>query len=353
MRAVLLPIWNAYGFFASYANIDGINPTALKAAPPVQERNEIDRWILALLHKTEINFHKHMEAYNLAEVAPELSRFIDNLTNWYIRLNRQRFWAGKDEIAASDKLAAYATLFEVLSRFAQLIAPNLPFFAESLFASLQHGIKPKDLASQGAQSVHETLYQVPGELSQPNVALVIQMQIAQRAILLGRSLRSDAKIGLRQPLAKISLAGLTADESKNLLAFEALVKQELNIKGITLLSDGSALVVENVKPNLARLGKRMGKKVPTITAQLKSWGSKEILAFEAKGFAEIEGERLERDDLIIERKATEGKCAGALEGLVGELDTLLTPELLREGLMRELVNRIQQMRKTNKFHLKT
>jgi len=352
MRAVLLPLWNSYNFFVSYANIDGFNPSEAKNAPPVEKRPRIDQWILALLQETELQVHKEMEAYQLSNVFPHLAKFLENLTNWYIRLNRSRYWEAKGNEFSADKLAAYSTLFEVLERFGLLLAPYLPFFADYLNAALKYGVLPKDMKNTpGLESVHERLYQLPKALKQGELDLILEMAVAQRAILLGRSLRAEAKIGLRQPLKKLSVAGLSESEAKHLHERQDMVLQELNLKEIEFLKDGSKLVVESVKPNLKRLGAKLGKKMRDVTEQLKTWGASEIAAFEASNGATVAGERLEKDDLFIERKAAEGKCAGALQGLVAELDTTLTPELRKEGLARELINRVQQRRKEMKLNL--
>lgn len=351
MRAVLLPLWNAYQFFASYANLDGFDPSWAKKAPKVETRPKIDQWILALLQETENLYHKEMEAYELANVFPILAKFLDNLTNWYIRLNRSRYWETKGQEFSEDKLSAYATLFEVLDRFGLLLAPYTPFFSEYLNGALHHGKKPQDLNQPSLASVHEKIFTLPKPLNDSDRALLSEMAVAQRAILLGRSLRAESKIGLRQPLLSMKVAGLSELEQKHLKAQEYLVLSELNLKSIEFLKDGSGLVVETVKPNLKRLGQKLGKKMPGVQKELRAWGNKEIQAFEAAGFALVAGERLEKEDLLIERKAQEGKVAGALEGMVAELNTTITPELKKEGLMRELVNRIQQRRKENKFQL--
>jgi isoleucyl-tRNA synthetase len=228
----------------------------------------------------------------------------------------------------------------------------LPFFAEYLHAALHHGLKPQDLASQAKlESVHEKLYSIPSALGERERSLVAGMAVAQRAILLGRSLRAESRIGLRQPLQKMKVAGLSAEEKHLLQEQSAMVLSELNLKELEFLSDGAGLVVESAKPNLKRLGARLGKKMPLLQQELKSWGSGEISAFEKTGSALVAGETLERKDVLIDRKAAEGKTAGALEGMVAELDTTLTPALVREGLMREMVNRIQQGRKERKFNL--
>ncbi len=376
MRAVMLPIWNAYGFFASYANIDGFQKKDLLQAPAIDKRPQIDRWILAKLKQTEEKIHATMEDYNLSPVSGHLVSFIDDLTNWYVRLNRGRFWAEKGDEFSEDKLAAYATLWDALETFSRLLAPYLPFFSESLYGALNHCLSPTELAKQNVKSVHEEFFPLqrqttdqdtlllgahmpPDELddlsgsilSDDELKLVSEMEIAQRAILLGRSLRADAKIGLRQPLEKISFAGLEDSEKQNLKDMEDLVLRELNLKEIDLLEDGSGLVEESVKPNLPRLGPRVGKNMGKLMKELKSWGSKEIAAFEAAGKATVADLEIEPADLLIERKAKAGKCAGALSGLVAELATDVSDELLNEGLQRELVNRIQQRRKAMDFNL--
>lgn len=377
MRAVMLPLWNAYGFFASYANIDGFQPELAAEAPALKERPRIDRWIKALLCETEEAIHETMERYEIAPVAGHLSRFVDNLTNWYIRLNRSRFWEEKQGGKFSpDKLAAYATLWETLESFSRVLAPFLPFFAESLHAALHFGIEPGALAASNVKSVHEALFDMhrrltksdepllnlhlpqteidkmeESSLSDGERELIREMAIAQRVILLGRSLRAEAKIGLRQPLARMHLAGVSAKEQHYLEELGDLVRRELNVKEIDFAADPAKLVIETVKPNLPRLGPRLGKKMGVVTGRLKNWTAKEIAAFEKSGRTEIEGEELTREDILIERKAQPGKCAGALEGVVAELDTTLTPALLLEGLEREIVNRIQQRRKADGLRL--
>jgi isoleucyl-tRNA synthetase len=352
MRAVLLPLWNAYQFFGSYANIDGFDPSLWKKAPTLEQRPRIDQWILALLKDTEVKVHKEMEAYELANVFPLLARFLDNLTNWYIRLNRSRFWEAKGDEFTADKLSAYATVFEVLDRFGLLLAPYLPYFSEYLNGALHYGLKPEALgAHESVQSVHERIYHMPEAETAAEQALIDEMAVAQRAILLGRSLRAEAKIGLRQPLERMSVAGLSPEESRHLRDLESLVLSELNLKELHFLSDGTGLVVESVKPNLKRLGARLGKKLKAVQDELKVWGAREIRAFEQAGSATVAGELLEKEDLLIDRKAAEGKTAGALEGLVAELDIRLTPELKREGLVRELINRVQQQRKEKRLKL--
>ncbi len=356
MRAIMLPIWNAYNFFASYANIDGLTKNDLLMAPPADKRPKMDRWILAKLKETEEKIHATMETYDLSPTSGHLASFIDELTNWYVRLNRSRYWAEKGESFSEDKLAAYATLWESLETFSRLLGPYLPFFAEVLYSALNHGLSPDKLADGDQKSVHEELFNltrsnVSSHLSKNELKLIEEMAIAQRATLLGRSLRAEAKIGLRQPLAWIAFAGLDALEKKNLSDMEGLVLRELNVKEVRMLDNGTDLVEESVKPNLPRLGPRVGKNMRSLVQELKAWGAKEIQEFELSQKATIAGISIEPEDLLIERKAKPGKCAGALSGLVAELGTEISPALLDEGLQRELVNRIQQRRKAMDFKL--
>ena len=377
MRAVMLPLWNAYGFFSSYANIDGFTPALVATAPPTSERHRLDRWILALLKSTETEIHASMERYEIAPVFPLLAKFVDNLTNWYLRLSRARFWAeSKPGKLDREKLSAYATLWETLEGFSRLLAPFLPFFSETLHAALKHGVHPRDLAQNSFQSIHETLFDLHRQLSAEDEVLLTQhlpsaelasleedaaskaeqkliaeMRLAQKIILLGRSLRAEAKIGLRQPLAKITLAGLSTAETDLLKDLAGLIYSELNVKAVQVSTDPRSLVVTTVKPNLPRLGPRLGKQLGLVIKALQKWSEAEISQLETSGAQMIGDVRIEREDVLIARTAVAGRCAGALEGLVAEIDTQLSPELLDEGLARELINRIQQRRKAMELNL--
>jgi isoleucyl-tRNA synthetase len=351
MRAVLLPLWNSYQFFTSYANIDGFEPTLWKSAPAVEKRPKIDQWILALLKETELGVHKEMEAYELANVFPQLARFLENLTNWYIRLNRSRYWEAKGAKFSDDKLSAYATLFEVLDRFGLLLAPYLPYFAEYLNAALHHGLRPDELSKHAVQSVHERLYALPAALTTQETTLIAEMKVTSRAINLGRSLRADAKIGIRQPLNSITFAGLSKEETRLVAAQKELVGQELNVKQILFRESASDLIDVIVKPELRALGKKLGPKLNAVKAELGKLTAAQIHELESKGSLQVAGETILKAEVLIEKKAKPGLNAGDLDGIVAALDTSLTPELRREGLLRELVNRVQQRRKEMKLNL--
>ncbi len=349
MRAVMIPLWNAYGFFSSYANIDGWSMKDLGQAPPPAKRPILDRWILARAEETEIRIHDSMEAYRLAEIAGHLTSFVDDLTNWYIRLNRERFWS---EAKDASKLSAYETLWTVLRQFAVQLAPSLPFLAETLFAALE-GVSVDELANSKRSSVHEAILDRENSkaLTGAEAEILSRVDIAKRAILLGRSLRGEAKIGLRQPLPKLRLAGLSEADQKNLAEMRNLVMDEVNVKDLEVVLRASDLVEESVKPNFKTLGKKVGGAMKEIQAELATWDSAKISAFETAGRATVKGFELTPEDIQVVRKAKPGRQASAGYGIVAELDTTIDEALLEEGLLREVVNRVQQRRKEMKLRL--
>lgn len=351
MRAVMLPLWNAYGFFASYANIDGWKPAELSKAPPPAARTTLDRWILARGRELEFQMHEQMKAYRLAEVAPLLVSYIDDLTNWYIRLNRERYWQQSDAETASDKAAAYATLWSSLKTLSLVLAPFLPFLSELLSHALD-GVNVNDL-SKAVKSVHEAEFAATGllPLDAPSQLLLEEVTLAKSVILLGRALRGEAKIGLRQPLQKLRVAGLSAQQQKILKPMYELILSELNLKELEMVAKASDLVEESAKPNHRVLGKKVGGAMKDIQGVLAAWSSADILEFEKTKKATIKGFELGPEDVQIVRKAKEGRLAQAGFGVVAELDTQLTDLLIREGLAREVINRVQQLRKERKLHL--
>ena len=342
MRAVMIPLWNAYSFFASYANIDGWSHEQVSTAPAVGDRTVLDRWILSELAATAADVEKSLGAYELASVAPHLMGFIDNLTNWYIRLNRERFWNEAKLADSKDKQAAYATLWQVLDGLSKLLAPGLPFIAETLFAALRGTSLDSLQTNTGFVSVHEG-----GFPRFEKVSSVDGMLAAKNAILVGRALRGEAKIGLRQPLPKLRVAGARIEEK----VFLELIKQEVNVKELEFVDKAADLVEESAKPNFKTLGKKVGGAMKTVQAELLKWGTAEIAAFETNKKATVNGFELTTDDVEIVRKAKPGRLAQAMGGVVAELSTEISPELKREGLQREIINRIQQQRKEKNFKL--
>jgi len=353
MRAVMLPLWNAYSFFASYANIDGWKPEELREAPDVKDRPRLDQWILSRVKEAEIQIHQKMEAYRLYEVAPIQIQLIDDLTNWYIRLNRDRFWVERDTSSEKDKLAAYATLWTVLDRLTMLLAPGLPFIAETMHKALRgHAVGTLD-RNPNLLSVHEQDYGDTSKLSLSEAELrtLSETDLAKKVILLGRSLRGEVKIGLRQPLNLLRVAGLSDAQQKHLSAVRDLICSEVNVKSLEMVHKASDLVEESVKANFRSLGKKAGPKMKDVQKELLAWTSEHIAAFESTKTATVVGVECGVEDIEIVRKAKAGRSALAGYGLVAELDTTLTDALLFEGMQREVVNRIQQRRKEMQLHL--
>ncbi len=353
MRAVMIPLWNAYSFFASYANIDGWKPEDISRAPAEKDRPRLDQWILARVKEAEVQIHSNMEAYRLYEVAPIQIQLVDDLTNWYIRLNRDRFWSENDATHSSDKLAAYATLWTVLDRLSLLLAPGLPFIAETMHAALR-GVSVDGLATDLKRlSVHEKDYGNTAQLAlnERELRTLSETDLAKKVILLGRSLRGEVKIGLRQPLRLLRVAGLSDVQQRQLKSVEALICQEVNVKSLEMVNKASDLVEESVKPNFRTLGKKAGSKMKDLQKELLAWGHAEIASFEKTKSALVAGIECGVDDVEIVRKAKDGRSALAGYGLVAEIDIALDHELLFEGMQRELINRIQQRRKEMQLHL--
>jgi isoleucyl-tRNA synthetase len=350
MRAVMLPLWNAYGFFASYANIDSWNRAFIKQAPAEKDRTMLDQWILARLKQTEQKFHSSMESYKLHETAPLLISFIEDLTNWYIRMNRQRFWGEGSPDSNSDKNSAYSTLWTVLDRFSELLAPGMPFLSETMKAALS-GVSI-DALSAKHESIHEKDFAFKNqELNREELHTLDRVATAQKIILLGRKLRSEVKINVRQPLAQMKVAGLSDAQAELLGPVKPLIQSELNIKELLIVHKAADLVVESAKPNFRAIGKKVGKDMKAVQEILAKWGTQEIADFEKNSKANVLGYELTHEEITIHRQAQAGKTAAADFGLVAELDTVLTEALIDEGLSREIINRIQQRRKETKLNL--
>ncbi|MEZ4814886.1 MAG: isoleucine--tRNA ligase [Bdellovibrionota bacterium] len=347
MRAVMLPLWNAYTFFASYANIDSWN-LSHKEVP----EDTLDQWILARLKETEILYHKKMEAYELYEVAPILISFIDDLTNWYIRLNRQRFWTSETLEQDKGKRAAFTTLYTCLEKLALLMGPIMPFFAEYLDGALcGEYVLDWDKKSK-KQSVHAKEFgSLPTDLTSAEEDILLEVKLAKRIMLLGRSLRGEAKIGLRQPLSQVRVAGLSPEERKVFPNVKGLILKEVNVKHVEVVDQASDLVTEEARPNFRSCGKKVGKDMKELQSFLLKWSSEDIAQFEATGSFDFKGIKLVKEDVEVLRKGLPGKLAASDRGLVVELETELSPELIHEGMQRELINRIQQRRKEMKLNL--
>ena len=333
-------LYNTYSFFALYANLDGF--TYAEAEVPLEKRPEIDRWILSELNTLIAKVKEAFLDYEPTRATRLISDFVqENLSNWYVRLCRRRFWKGEYE---EDKISAYQTLYTCLEVVAKLSAPVAPFFMDRLYRDL-NGVTGKDKA----ESVHLTDY--PESKTQYiDKALESKMEKAQNISSLVLSLRKKEMIKVRQPLQKILIPTLSEAEKAEILAVANLIKHEVNVKEIEFIDDASGILVKQIKPNFRTLGPKYGKKMKDIAAVINGFTQQDIQAFERQGTKEItlDGEKLTLtlDDVEITSQDIEGwLVASSSTGLVVALDATITDELRAEGIARELVNRIQNLRK--------
>ena len=333
---------NTYAFFALYANIDGFENK--QAQVPLSKREEIDRWILSKLNSlVEANI-KLMDEYEVTKAARATSDFtIDHLSNWYVRRCRRRFW--KSEMN-ENKLAAYQTLYECLVTISKLIAPFTPFLGEELFRNLNSVTK-----SEKTESVHLTDFPVTGEIDKE---LEQKMDLAQHVVYLVRAIRAKSNLKVRQPLKKLIVV-IEKNKKDALLKMKDVILEEVNIKELEILDDDSTLVHKSAKANFKTIGPKFGKNVKAVAEKIKNFTSTEISLIE-KGDSvavEINGESLSvsKDDVEILSEQISGWIVESETGVTVAVDTHLTPELISEGLAREFVNRIQNMRKDAGFQV--
>ena len=333
-------LYNTYSFFALYANLDGF--TYAEAEVPLEKRPEIDRWILSELHTLIAKVKEAFLDYEPTRATRLISDFVqENLSNWYVRLCRRRFWKGEYE---EDKISAYQTLYTCLEVVAKLSAPVAPFFMDRLYRDL-NAVTGKDKA----ESVHLTDYP-ESQAAYIDKALESKMEKAQNISSLVLSLRKKEMIKVRQPLQKILIPTLSEAEKAEILAVANLIKHEVNVKEIEFIDDASGILVKQIKPNFRTLGPKYGKQMKDIAAVINDFTQQDIQAFERQGTKEITlaGQTLTLDltDVEITSQDIEGwLVASSSTGLVVALDATITDELRAEGIARELVNRIQNIRK--------
>jgi len=326
---------NTYQFFVLYANIDGF--TGGEDSVPLERRPEIDQWIITELHTLVDAFRRSMDSYDVTPAARAITEFtVDQLSNWYVRRNRRRFWKGE---MSEDKLSAYQTLHQCLLTLAQLMSPIAPYMAENLYQRLTENM-------EAAESVHLAILPEAGEIDR---ALMGKMHDAQRVVYLTRSLREQTRQKTRQPLARILLATTGEHVVGHVQAMREVILEETNIKDIEFIANDSDLLKKRAKANFKALGPKFGKLVKKIAARIVAFSIDEINALEREGSItiEIEGEAvtLGADDVAIQHEDIEGWTIGADGNIVVALDTTLTDELVDEGIAREFVSKIQAMRK--------
>ncbi|CAM1345227.1 isoleucine--tRNA ligase [Tenacibaculum amylolyticum] len=338
-------LYNTYSFFSLYANIDGFNYSEVEV--PLNERPEIDRWILSELNTLVAKVDKFYAEYEPTRATRAISDFVqDHLSNWYVRLCRRRFWKGE---YAQDKISAYQTLYTCMLTVAKLGAPVAPFFMDRLYKDLNAATQKETF-----ESVHLAEFPVYNE-TMVDKALERKMENAQTISSLVLSLRAKEKIKVRQPLQKIMIPVLDDTQKEEILAVSDLIKSEVNVKEIELLDDASGILVKQIKPNFKALGPKFGKDMKMVSSEIQSFTQEQIATIEKEGkiSIEINGKMitLETADVEISSKDIEGWLVANAEGLTVALDVTITDELRKEGIARELVNRIQNARKDSGFEV--
>jgi isoleucyl-tRNA synthetase len=332
-------LYNTYAFFSLYANIDGFKFE--EASIPVQERPEIDQWILSELHTLIQNTTSYFDAYEPTKACRAISHFVtEDLSNWYVRLCRRRFWKGTYE---ADKIAAYQTLYECLLSVAKLMAPVAPFYADRLYQDL-NSITQQETAS----SVHLAFYPKSKDLF-INSVLEQKMQRAQKITSLVLSLRKREKIKVRQPLQRIMIPVLDDFEREQVAAISSLIASEVNVKQVELLDDTSSILIKEVKPNFKTLGPRFGKDMKLVAQAIQTLSDTQVQTLEKEGVLklDLEGKEivLSADDVVIASKDVSGWLVASEQGVTVALDIQMNESLRLEGMARELVNRLQNIRK--------
>ena len=338
-------LYNTYSFFALYANIDGF--TGAEEEVAVEHRPEIDRWILSELNTLVKDVTKYLEDYDPTPAARRIDQFVnENLSNWYVRLNRKRFWGGN---MTEDKLAAYQTLYTCLETVVMLAAPIAPFISDRIFCDL-NAVSGRHTES----SVHLAEYPKCNE-ALIDAELEDMMSLAQRASSMVLALRRKVNIKVRQPLQKIIIPVLDKEMAKHIEAVRALIMGEVNVKDIELITDTTGIITKRIKPNFKTLGAKCGKYMKQVAALVASFTQEQIAAVEANAETILKVEDTEFVTTAADFEITSEDMPGWLVASEGKLtvalDITITDELRREGVARELVNRIQNIRKDSGFEV--
>ena len=338
-------LYNTYSFFALYANVDKFDYSQPEV--PLAERQEIDRWIISLLNSLIHEVDAAYNDYEPTKAGRAIQDFVcDNLSNWYVRLNRRRFWGGKMD---NDKLAAYQTLYTCLETVARLMSPIAPFYADRLFLDL-------NAATGKDKSVSVHLADFPKSAADSiDKALETRMQLAQDISSLTLALRKKVNIKVRQPLQTIMLPVTDAKQREHIEIVKDIILSEVNVKQINFIDNSTGILVKRIKPDFKKLGPKCGKNMKQIAAELQDLSQENIAIFEKNGcFAfDIAGQTIDVaiEDVEIISEDIPGWLVANTGNLTVALDITITPELQKEGLARELVYRIQNIRKSNGYEI--
>ena len=333
-------LWNTYAFFTLYASIDNYEPEAAKADP--KDFTLMDRWVLSRLNSLVDFVDKGLAEYKATETSRAIAQFVDELSNWYVRLNRERFWGKGLE---GSKLAAFETLYTVLLTLSKLLAPYIPFMTETIYRNLAVGH-----LTGAPESVHLCDFPV-ADLSKVDKELEAGMDEVESVVQLGRAARNAASLKVRQPLSRCLVKGKRLSDE-----IAQLIKNELNVKAVEFVDDASAFTTYNLKPQMRTLGKKYGKLLGKIGEHLKTLDGNEVVATFERGETlkfELDGTpiELEKDDVLTSLTQKPGFEAQSEGDYTVVLDTNLTPELIDEGFLREVISKVQTMRKDADFEV--
>ncbi len=340
LRDLLIPWWNAYSFFVTYANVDGIHDEQVMKPDSV---NVLDRWIVSSLETLVGDVTAAMDTYDLQRSVRPFVHFVEDLTNWYIRRSRRRFWKSQND---DDKVAAYRTLRYVLMQLSKVAAPFTPFISEAIYQNLKDGLMP--------ESVH--LCDFPSsETAARDAALERSMALVQTVVRLGRQLRTENDLKVRQPLSVIHVVSSRPEIREMLEGFEELVTEELNVKSVAYGSDETSMADVSVKADFRKLGPRFGPKMKVVAAAIAGLSPDQAACFAAgqEVTVDVEGEAFVFDvaDVVIQRTPKAGMVVANEGDVIVGIETDLTPDLVQEGLAREFVSRVQNLRKTADFEV--
>jgi isoleucyl-tRNA synthetase len=337
-RQFILPLWNSYAFFANYAALDGFDPGDPGNAVPLAERTQLDRWVVSRLQGVIAETRAALDDYDAVTATRALEHFVvEELSNWYIRRNRRRFW--KTE-ADRDKAAAYLTLYEVLTTLAGLLAPFVPFLADELYDNLVRSLDPAAPAS-----VHLTDYPTP-DAAKVDAALDRDMAALLQAVNLGRAARNKASVKVRQPLPEVLVWAADAAKVAALERMQAQLLDELNVKAFGAIAQPDQYATYVVRPNLALLGPKYGKQLGALRQSLNAADQLAVARAARNGEPVTVGDyTLTPDELLVDVREREGFNVAEDGEMLVALDTTLTPELLAEGLARDFVRAVQDARK--------
>ena len=340
-RNVILPLWNSFTFFSNYANADEITMEDLNKADPVQDRPLMDQWIISTLQSLIKTVNEKMENYYLYEVIPPLISFIEELTNWYVRSNRKRFWKekGVDDL---DKINAFKTLHEVLLEFSKTMAPVLPFICEEIY---------QGLVDEENTSIHYENYPVAND-ELINTELEKEIKIAKNIIRSTRNIRLNVELPNKQPLRSLKIVTSDKRLQSQIKNVEKIILNELNIKNMTFENNISEWVRYICKPNYQKLGPKLGKEVNNLKSKLDSLQQEEIAKIIEQGFFNYNNQKIELDSLDLQLVAiSDSPNQDIVDDFLVSLDIDIDDELLKERISREIVSLIQKMRKDNGYDI--